>query len=165
LNDGLPKPLRFSNLDDVTERLDLLLRMGYTKTGQWNLAQICEHLNDWFRYMIDGYPRFKFPLSWIAWSIRVTLGRSMLQKILRNGQMQRSGATVPETVHRAEGLSDADSVNRLKETIQRFRQHKGPYCDSPIFGKLPADNGMKLQLIHCAHHLGFLIPKGDSKSC
>lgn len=163
MNNTPTSRLCFSSLDDVSERLDLLLRTGYTKTGHWNLAQVCEHLSDWFQYMIDGYPEFKFPMSWVAWSVRVAFGRSMLRKILSSNSMKRSGATLPETVYEAAGLSDVHSVNRLKEMIQRFRQHRGSYHDSPLFGRLTAQEGMQLQLIHCAHHLSFLVPRTDSK--
>lgn len=154
--------LCFGSLDQVSERLDLLLKEGYTKKGQWNLAQICEHLSDWFSYMLEGYPRFRFPMSWIAWSVRVTVGKSMLRKTLKRGQMKRSGATLPETVHEAAGLCDTQSVARLKEKMQQFSRHQDPYCVSPLFGELSAEDGLALQLIHCAHHLSFLIPKSES---
>jgi Protein of unknown function (DUF1569) len=152
-------PLRFSNLDDVVQRLDLLLEKGYDRSGNWNLAQVCEHLRDWFSYLIDGYPRAPWPIRCVQAGVRATIGRAMLRKILRTGAMASGGPTLKETVHSAQEFEDATSVHRLKEMIARFRSHSGAYCMSPLFGKFSAEEGLSLQLIHCAHHLSFLIPK------
>lgn len=151
--------LSFSSLDEVQQRLDLLSQNGYTSAGNWNLAQVCEHLRDWFLYMMDGYPPAPIPISWMLWSMRITVGRSMLANILRSGKMPSGGPTMKQTVHSTEEFDDADSVRRLKEVLARFQSHQGPYCASPLFGEFSAEEGLKLQLIHCAHHLSFLNPK------
>lgn len=152
-------PLSFSSLDEVQQRLDLLNQNGYDKAGNWNLAQVCEHLRDWFLYMIEGYPEAPIPIRWMLWAMRVTVGRSMLEKILRTGKMSSGGPTMKQTVHSADEFDDASAVHRLKEVIARFQDHRGPFCRSPLFGQLSGEEGLNLQLIHCAHHLSFLIPK------
>jgi hypothetical protein len=53
-------------------------------------------------------------------------------------------------------------VARLKETIERLRTHQGELHASPFFGYLTPDQWRRLHLIHCAHHLGFLVPKGTA---
>ncbi len=151
--------LSFSSLEEVQQQLDLLRQNGYDQAGNWNLAQVCEHLRDWFLYMLDGYPTAPIPISWMLWAMRVTVGRSMLAKILRSGKMATGGPTMKQTVHSAQEFDNADAVRRLKEVIVRFQSHQGPCCTSPLFGEFSAEEGLKLQLIHCAHHLSFLIPK------
>jgi Protein of unknown function (DUF1569) len=152
-------PLSFSSLDEVQQRLDLLSQNGYDKAGNWNLAQVCEHLRDWMLYMIDGYPKAPLPISWMLWAIRVSVGRAMLAKILSTGNMSSGRPTLQQTVHAVEEFDDANAVRRLKEVIGRFQSHRGPYCPSPLFGQFNAEDGLRLQLIHCAHHLSFLVPK------
>jgi hypothetical protein len=155
-------PLSFSNLDEVVQRLDLLREVGYTSIGNWNLAQGCEHLRDWFSFMIDGYPAAPVPLSWVFWGMRVTIGKSMLRKILKTKTMASGGPTMKQTVHAATNIDDETSVQRLKEMIERFKSHHGPFCPSPLYGKLSAEDGLALQLIHCTHHLRFLTPNSRS---
>lgn len=163
-------PSNFTNLDEVVQRLDLLQREGYTMVGNWNLAQVAEHLRDWFSFMISGYPSAPFPVSYMLWGMRVSIGRSMLRKILQSGNMATGGPTMKQTVHAAAGIDDVTSVLRLKEMIERFKMHRGDYCPSPMFGDLSAAEGLSLQLIHCSHHLSFLVPKdsepiGNDFSC
>ena len=45
------------------------------------------------------------------------------------------------------------------ETIRRWQGHTGPLHPSPLFGGNNKDNWLKGHLIHCAHHLSFLIPR------
>ena len=156
-------PSKFTNLDEVVQRLELLQREGYTSAGNWNLAQVSEHLRDWFSFMISGYPSNPFPVNWMLWGMKVTVGKSMLQKILRTGMMASGGPTIKQTVHSAEGLDDDQSVQRLREMIERFQLHSEAYFPSPIFGKLSADEGLRLQLIHCDHHLSFLVPRNSKE--
>jgi len=146
-------------LDEVVQRLDLLHKNGYTRLGKWNLAQVCEHLRDWILFMLDGYPKTPLWMSPMVWAIRVTVGKSILRKIIRSGKMSEGGPTMSQTVHPAQGLDDADSLKRFKETIARFKLHAGGYHPSPLFARLSAEEGLALQLVHCAHHIGFLAPK------
>ena len=146
----------FSSLDEVVDRLEQLHRDGYRSLGKWNLAQTCEHLSDWMGYMIDGYPRAPLPISVMLWAMRVTMGKSMLRKILTTGKMTAGGPTMPQTVHAADGLDDETSLQRFSETVKRFQSHTGAYCDSPLFGSFSAEQGRALQIVHCTHHLNFL---------
>ena len=150
---------RFSSLDEVVQRLELLHRNGYTSIGKWNLAQVCEHLRDWMLFMLDGYPKPPVWMSPMIWAMRVSVGKSMLRKIIRTGKMSAGGPTMSQTVHPPQGLDDAQSVMRLKEAIARFKVHSGAFHPSPLFGPLSTETGLALQLVHCAHHLGFLSPK------
>ena len=43
--------------DQVSEDVRRLAAHGYTAHGNWNLSQVCGHLNDWMRFPMDGYPK------------------------------------------------------------------------------------------------------------
>lgn len=152
------RSLRFQNLDQVKLEVDRLLAGGYTKTGNWNLSQVCGHLNDWMRFAMDGYPTAPAPIRLILWLMKVTTGRRQLESALKSGFKDRL-PTMPQTVPDPDRASDAESVKQLTDTINRFQTYSGPIVASPLFGPLTPDEALKLQLVHCAHHLSFLNPK------
>lgn len=65
---------------------------------------------------------------------------------------------MPQTVHGA-SEDEAAAINRLKVVALRFKAYTGGVHPSPLFGKMSLEEAKKLQLVHCAHHLSFLIPK------
>jgi hypothetical protein len=150
--------LRFENFDQVIDRLELLKSSGYTQLGKWTLAQNCEHLRDWLVFLMDGYPKPKFPGNIVMAILRRTVGSGMLRKTLQTESMPDNTPTLKQTVHKGNQFDDASSVERLKDTLLRFKSFKGTYHPSPLFGQLDGPSGMKLQLVHCAHHLSFLKP-------
>ena len=48
--------LRLASLDDVLEQADMLMERGYTKSGEWTLGQVCQHLSYGIIFSIDGHP-------------------------------------------------------------------------------------------------------------
>ena len=155
--DGQRRSVVFENLDEVAGDARSLLANGYTTGGNWNLAQVCGHLNDWMRFPIDGYPRASAPIRALLWLMKVTMGRKQLQRILADGFSAKT-PTMPQTVHAADAISDAAAVDQFLETINRFKDFDGPLAVSPVFGELTPDEAVQLQLRHCAHHLSFLTP-------
>ena len=151
------RTLAFENLDEVLDDARTLLAEGYRTSGKWNLSQVCQHLDDWMRFPMDGYPTAPAPIRVMLWLMKSTVGRRQLRSILSSG-FRNSTPTMPQTVHEADTLSDADAVDQLAATIERFKQHNGPLVESPVFGHTTPDEALKLQLRHCEHHLSFLSP-------
>jgi hypothetical protein len=156
--DGQRRNVAFGNLDEVAADVRNLLANGYSMRGDWNLAQVCGHLNDWMRFPMDGYPRAWAPIRAMLWLMKVTVGRKQLKRILAEGFRAKT-PTMPQTVHAADAITDAAAVEQLLETVNRFKDFEGPLAVSPVFGELSPDEAMRLQLRHCAHHLSFLNPK------
>jgi hypothetical protein len=152
------RPLSFTDLDEVVRDVEQLRAKGYSRAGNWDLAQVCDHLTDWMRYQIDGYPRTGCLIGTVLWLVKLTKGKQILREILSTGTMRAGSQTLRDTVH-APGGDEAPAVERLKQTAQRFKAHSGDYRPSPLFGSLTRDEATKLQLVHCAHHLSFLVPK------
>lgn len=151
------RELTFDDLDQVAQDARKLLADGYVPTGNWDLAQVCAHLCDWMRYPMDGYPPAPLPIRVILWLMKVTVGQSQLKSVLKNG-FRDSLPTMPQTVHAANSSTDAEAVEQLRATIDRFKTHSGTFYASPIYGELTPEEHAKLQLVHCAHHLSFLVP-------
>ncbi len=158
MNTPARRELKFNSLDEALAEARRLLESGYTMLGKWDLGQVCGHCADWLRFPADGYPRAVFPISALLWLMKSTLGASMRRKILREERFAAGKPTMPQTVKLRGALNDAAGVAVLEAAAARFQQHSGPWHASPLFGEMTRDEHLRLQLIHLAHHLGFLIP-------
>lgn len=151
------RPLRFDSLAEVVRDAENLLANGYDKAGNWDLAQCANHLAYWLTCPIDGFGKAPLVAQAFLWFARNTVGPGQLKKILANG-FPPGGMTDPASVKPSDG-NDAAAVQKLKTAVARFEAHDGPIVPSPFFGPMDKDTNRKLQQVHCAHHLSFLIPK------
>ncbi|MFK8114648.1 MAG: DUF1569 domain-containing protein [Rubripirellula sp.] len=156
------RELRFETLEEVAQEAKRLLQDGYVSTGNWSLAQVCGHLNDWMGFSMDGYAPAPLPIRVVLWLMKVTVGRRQLESVFEAGFRDRL-PTVPATVHAADEQGDLDAVDQLIETIHRFHAFDGPIAPSPLYGALSKEEAVRLQLVHCAHHLRFLEPGPSSE--
>jgi hypothetical protein len=152
------RKLDFRDFDAVLRDVDALAAGGYDRAGAWDLAQVCGHLADWMRFPLDGFPRPALPLRVVIWLMRHTIAPRLLRRILAERSMPGGRPTIPETV-KPGGADQAAAVDQLRQVVARFRAHTGPLHPSPLFGALDREEATQVQLIHCAHHLSFLIPK------
>jgi hypothetical protein len=152
------RQLRFDSLDDAVRDAEHLLAVGYDRAGNWSLAQCCGHLANWFRYQTDGFPRAPLAMRPVFWLIRNTVGPAMAKRMLAGGKMRDGMPTIPQSVV-PPGGDDAAAVAEFREVVRRWQEHPGPLHPSPLFGGNDKDNWRKGHLIHCAHHLSFLIPR------
>src|SRR5439155_19401952 len=119
-------------------------REGYEKLGQWDLAQVCDHLTYFIQGSLDGYT-FRVP-----WLLKFLFGRFMLRRILKHRWM-KSGIPTPQKPLPPAGGDEAAAVARFKQMIERLQAHQGELQPSPFFGYLTPQQWRELHLIHCAH--------------
>ena len=146
------RTLAFNSLDQVMPDVDRLMA-GYTKVGNWNLGQACNHMAKGVVTAIEGAD-FKAP-----WLLRMTLAPIFLRQILKSGKM-REQIKVPESLFPKPGLDDRAAAAALRAALQLYSAHRGPLADHPFFGRLTREQMDRLHCIHCAHHLSFLLPTG-----
>jgi hypothetical protein len=151
------RQLKFQSLDDIVRDAETLLAKGYDKAGNWDLSQCCNHLTFWLTCPLDGFGKPPLPVRAFLWLARNTVGPGQLKKILANG-FPPGGMTDPASVKPSDG-DDAAAVAKLKQAVERFRDHAGPIVPSPFFGPMTKETATQLQLTHAAHHLSFLVPK------
>src|SRR5262245_28546103 len=151
------RKLKFDSLDEVAVDAERLLANGYEKAGNWDLSQVAGHLANWLSYPVEGFPKAPLPVRMMLGAVRVTLGRKMFESYLAKG-MPAGKPTMTESVPPPGGDATA-AVAKLKEKARQFQAHTGDYLPSPLFGKMTREEALKLQLVHCAHHLSFLVPK------
>lgn len=150
--------LCFQDLNEAVRDAEGLLAGGYRRVGRWDLSQVCGHLADWLTYPVDGFPTTPLPLRPLLFLMRNTLAPRMMRKTLAKGEMPAGTPTLPASVP-APGGGESAAVDRLRRAVERFQAHQGEYRPSPIFGPVTRDEANQMHLIHCGHHLGFLIPE------
>jgi hypothetical protein len=155
------RELRFENLDDAVRDAAMLQTTGYQRAGKWDLSQVCGHLATAMEFPLDGFPHRPLTMRFAFWMIRNTFGGPIVRRILRSGSMGSGAPAIKETIP-APGGDETQAVQHLRSAVARLQNHTGPLHPSPIFGSLDREQLNRLQLIHCAHHLGFLLPKKES---
>ena len=155
------RQLRFERLDEAVSDARMLQAIGYDRAGTWDLSQVCGHLATAMEFPLDGFPRNPPHLRFAFWIIRNTLGGIVIRRVLRTGAMASGAPAIKQSIP-GPGGDETQAVERLHQAVTRFQNHTGPLHPSPIFGSLDREQLHRLQLIHCAHHLGFLLPKPDA---
>ncbi len=154
------RQLKFDSLADVVRDAEHLLANGYDKAGIWDLAQCANHLAYWLTCPIDGFGKAPAPVRMFLWIARNTFGPGKLKKYIAENTFPPGAPTDPNSVKPAGGDAE-EAVAKLKTAVARFEAYDGPIVPSPFFGPMDKDTNRKLQQVHCAHHLSFLVPKAN----
>lgn len=152
------RKLTFATLDEAVADAERLLATGYDRAGNWDLAQVCFHLAEWLRYPVEGFPKTPLLMRPVLWLARNTIVPRMLKRSLEKGETPAGAPTLKESVA-PPGGEPAAAIAKLKGAVERFEAHTGPFRPSPLLGVPSAEVGRKVQLLHCAHHLSFLVPR------
>ncbi|MDZ4168253.1 MAG: DUF1569 domain-containing protein [Coriobacteriia bacterium] len=152
-----PRVVQFDDLSEVIADAEALQRSGYSSLGEWSLGQTCTHLSSVMRAFIEGFPEPPSSARFPLWLTRNTLarfggGREMLIRTV-TGSIE----TFPEMVPSSD-VVDADGLDALRDWVARTKGHDGAFSSSPSVGVLGAQELDALHRLHCAHHLGFLMP-------
>lgn len=151
------RKLRFDDWDDVIADTEMLKERGYDHAsyGTLSLGQITSHLAAVLSGAVDGYPKL-YP-----WPMRVMIRFLFLKKMLRH-EPSNVRVKSPQFLSPPAQCDDDAGIDRLREEIERFRNHKGEYHTHLVLGRLTRDEWKHQQLWHCEHHLSFLLPKESS---
>ena len=144
------RPLAFASLDRVMPDVDRLLE-GHTTVGDWSLGQICNHLTQSLTWTVEGFPKLT------PWFVRKTIGPLLLRRILRTGRFPDS-IKLPNAYLPKPGLDDRAEAEALRAALWHFASHSAPLSDHPMAGAISQADWERFHCIHCAHHLGFVLP-------
>lgn len=147
------RTLDFRDFDAVLADVDALAGRGYDRAGNWNLAQVCDHLAKSMAESIDGFS-FKFPLllRWVPPLIRWWFKKRIF------GKRTFPSVSAPDPLKPADVPDEADALARFRREIARVRT-ADKFARSPFFGWMTAEEWRDLHLVHASHHLGFLVPR------
>ncbi len=157
------RDLQFATLDDITRDVENLHAAGYEKTGKWDLAQICNHCALWLKYPMDGFPPLPWFMKPVFWIVKRTVLPKFERQVREEKKMPTGMSTAPMTVFPA-GEDEAKAVALLREQVERMKTFEGPWQPSPLRGVLPKDDQVNSALVHCAHHLSFLVPRNANQN-
>jgi hypothetical protein len=146
------RTLRFHDFDQVLRDADGLLAAGYSRAGNWCLAQVADHLSRAVAMSLDGFPTL------YVWPVRLVARWFVLPRILRHKVFRRR-VPAPKFLLPADAVDDRAAIERFRAVVDRFAQHTGPLHPSPIFGTLGRDEWREVHLWHCEHHFSFLHPR------
>ena len=149
------RSLNFTTFEAVLAEAERLARSPYERVGNWDLAQMCDHLADAVYGSMHG---FDFAAPWI---LRKTISPLALWYVLKKRRIPIR-AKMPKRREPASGKDPSACIARLREQIDEFGSRSGPVAAHPFFGRLSYEQWTQIHLIHCAHHLGFLVPAIES---
>jgi hypothetical protein len=150
----MPKPARslvFESLDNVVAEVDRLRAAPYRQAGQWDLAKVVAHLAKSI-----GSP-FSAEKSSLPAPLR-PIARFIIRRIARLRQYPSIKFPMPKMLRPAAGVSLDDAYNQLTDAVSKVGSVPGPEIDLPPLGRIGLADFRRLQLLHAAHHLGFLVP-------
>ena len=148
------RSLKFTCLHEAIDECESLLETGYTKSGNWSLAQICCHIRLTMERNMDGYPIW---MTVLGFPLRPLLRRFMLPRLLA-GNSPNGIRTARIFVPPNNGVDDRE-VDQLKRCIAEFiGTHESMYAH-PGFGMMSNQEFNQFHASHAAHHLSFLHPK------
>ncbi|MEM9827863.1 MAG: DUF1569 domain-containing protein [Planctomycetota bacterium] len=146
------RTLDFHTGDEVNAEIQRLRSTEYTKTKNWNLTQICEHLD---ATMTGGMNGFGFRLPWI---LRATIMKWIFGRMLRTRKMS-SGPTLERLKPKSDpGTEDDAIIDKCIATIEHAKAFPGPIKDYPFLNELSVEDWQQFMWMHAGHHLGFLVP-------
>ena len=152
------RQLQFNALDEIVPDAENLLAKGYAKAGNWDLAQVCGHLAEWLRFPVEGFPKAPAPIRAVFWVMRKTIGRRKLLTYITERSFPAGKPTMPETVM-PPGGDPREAMEKLRKGVETLKAYTGTIVPSPLFGAMTKDEAVRMQLVHAAHHLSFLVPK------
>ncbi len=142
------RELTFASLDDVMPEVERLLA-GHVTVGRWSLAQICQHLATGIRLTLDA------PLRPFEPTHETDLVR---HRFLQQGKFPEGMEAPIPALRPPSGLDAATEAEALREVIGRFASAAGPFPAHPHLGRMTRDQWIRFHCLHCAHHLGFVVP-------
>jgi hypothetical protein len=149
------RTLDFRSFDDVRAEVARLAAGPYSRCGKWELATTCDHLAKAFELGLGdrtiAVPRFVKILGPVA-------GPLILRRVLKKRAMP-TGVRAPVEFVPSENCDAREAVDRLNEILRRAEALPGPMPRHPFFGAMTVGQWKDLMLIHCSHHLSFLVPQ------
>jgi hypothetical protein len=140
--------LSFADEDAVIADVQKL-RRGHAKAASWSLAQTCYHLDFATKARMQPGP---FPPNTPEQDARYRA----VPKILAAGKLP-DGINAPAQAVPPKSC-DEKVIDDLIATLTTFKNFKGEIAPHRLFGKLSDSEARRLNLIHCAHHLSYLVP-------
>jgi hypothetical protein len=145
------RDLSYANEDDVVADVENL-RRGHVRLGGWTFEQICWHLEQGVRYRMAPPPH-------AANTPEQDARAGVLKQVLASGKLPNTIVAPDPMVPPAN--PGAQAIDAFIASMREFKAFPGPIAPHRIFGHVSQPDARRLNLIHCAHHLSYLVPTSD----
>ena len=144
------RALHFNSYQALLDEVHALAGKPTRCLGNWSLGQICQHLAKAMNMALDGV-EFKAP-----WYVRI-VARMMKNRILSRPmspgfQLPKPAAAIlPDDTDHGEGIAALEKACARMQTEPQRHPH-------PALGPLTREEWDRLQFLHAAMHLSFIVP-------
>ena len=141
--------IRFATEDDAIADVQRL-RKGCTQVGSWSLPRMAWHLNQAVQARMKPGPH---PPETDEQKAR----KPLLQHVRAMNGYLPDGIQAPEPMVPPADAPES-AIDDLIASLKELKAYKGKIAPHRLFGEIPDAEARRLNLIHCAHHLSYLIP-------
>jgi len=127
------------------------LRHGYEKAGQWDLGMVLDHLTKGMSGPFTGG-------GWnLPWPVGATL-RALMHRMAERGRYPSMKFPAPKAMRPTPGVDVEAARAAFRAAAERVKALTGETVVWPPLGRMPTADFVAVQLLHGAHHLGYLRP-------
>ena len=145
------RTLHFSSYQEILDDVRSLAKGPTRQLGNWSLGQICKHLAKAMDMAVDGPP---FRPGWFLRTFGPLFKKRFLSRPMTPGFRLPANAAslLPDEGDTNESVAILEkAVQRLQQTAERKRH--------PIFGRMTHEEWDRMEFLHCAMHLSFIVPE------
>ena len=145
--------LRFRSVDDLSADIERLRANGYDASGAWDLPMIVNHLRRILEASTQQTIKRANPLT-------RALARQAMNFMTRRDRY--IGIKVPalKAIRPTRDANLDEDIPRVLAAARQIADKADTPIDTPLFGIVRGDEFFHLQMLHAAHHLSFLQPRG-----
>jgi hypothetical protein len=144
--------VRFKDEDEVIADVQRL-RNGYAQAGSWSLPRMAWHLNQATQARMKPGPHAPD-------TPEQTARKPLMQQVLAMNGYLPNGIMAPDPMQPPANVPES-TIDDLIASLKQLKAYKGEIAPHRLFGHIPDAEARKLNLIHCAHHLSYLVPTGS----
>lgn len=149
---ALRPDLRFESITQMRQDVETLAKRGYEKSGKWELPEMLDHLA---KAMSGPFQEGAWNLPWPAGPI----ARRLIHRMVERGRYPNATIPALPSIAPTPGAKLEDSLPFFIGACVECEKLTGETVACPPFGKMKRADFIAMQLIHGAHHLGYLKPK------
>ncbi|MFT3787821.1 MAG: DUF1569 domain-containing protein [Tepidisphaeraceae bacterium] len=125
------------------------LAKSHVRVGNWTFEQICWHINAVTETRMSPKPG-------VVDTDEQKARRPIFDQIMKTGLLP-TGIVAPDFLVPPTTFT-TNPVEQCIATLTKFKTYPGPMGQHRVFGSLTVDEGRRINLIHSAHHLSYLVP-------
>ncbi len=135
-------------LERAVEQLNHLNGQNLMVTGEWDVAQICNHCAQSVEYSMLGFPEHKSEI------FKQTVGTLAFSLFAAKGSMHHSlSEPIPGALRLPANQPIDSALARLKKSLMDFQMYQGQLAPHFAYGELSKADYVKAHVMHLNQHL------------